>query len=113
MTFTDTPTFPGLFKKDRNTDADFMRLSNYLERRGWRTAKEIESVLGFADRYTRILAAESKGQIIGSSTGYKLTRETTPEEMNEYRGRQQAQIRATADRLSMTERVWHSREVAA
>ena len=108
----DTPCFPGLFRKDRNTDADFMRLSNYLERRGWRTAKEIESVLGFADRYTRILAAESKGKIIGSSTGYKLTHEATPEEMNEYRGRQQAQIRATADRLSMTERVWHGREAA-
>jgi len=108
----DTPCFPGLFRKDRNTDADFMRLSNYLEKRGWRTAREIESVLGFADRYTRILAAESKGNIIGSSTGYKLTLEATPEEWKEYRGRQQAQINATADRLSMTERVWHSREAA-
>ena len=110
---TETLEFPGLFKKDRNTDADFTRLSNYLERRGWRTAREIEQVLGFTDRYTRILAAESKGKVIGSSCGYKLTSEATPEEMNEYRGRQQAQIKATAERLAMTERVWHSREVAA
>ena len=91
------------------------RLLEFLRNRGWRTAREIEATLGspFSDRYTRLLAAGSKGRIIGSSQGYKITREATPEEKAEYRGRQISQIKAMSDRLAEVEREWHSGGIAA
>jgi len=89
---------------------DRARLLWFLANRGWRTASDIKSVLGYDDRYTRKLASECEGKIIGSQDGYRLTMDATPEDMNEWRGRQQSQIEQMQKRIIMTEKAWHSRQ---
>ena len=48
---------------------------------GWKTARQIAQALGFDDRYLRLCAEASRGEIISGQKGYKLTREATPEEI--------------------------------
>ena len=108
---------PGLFgsgKTRKNMVADIETLISYLRGRGWRTAREIMShpELRFPDRYTRALAEHSAGAILGSDQGYKLTSEATPEELNEWKGRYQSQIRRMTERMIATERAWHARRAA-
>lgn len=106
---------PGLFdRKGRNVEADLSTLVAYLRGRGWRTAKDIAAhpELAFSDRYTRTLAEHSAGAIIGGDHGYKLTSEATPDEINEWKGRYQSQIRRMTERLVKTERAWHARRAA-
>jgi hypothetical protein len=113
---TETLDLPGLFsdRKGRNLVADLELLISYLRGRGWRTARDIAAhpELRFVDRYTRTLAEHSAGAIIGSDQGYKLTAEASPEELNEWKGRYQSQIRRMTERLISTERAWHSRRAA-
>ena len=106
-----------LFRTKQEDSAEhYARLISFLRGRGWRTAKEIVLTLGeypFTDRYIRKLAEKSEGAIIGSDLGYKLTAQATPEELNEWRGRYQSQIKRMTERLVRTENAWHSREVSA
>ena len=103
-------TLPLFRPKIQDHAEDKSRLIDYLQGRGWRTAKDIHLTLGFDDRYTRKLASECDGKIIGSQDGYRLTMDATPEDMNEWRGRQQSQIEQTQKRIIMTEKAWHSRQ---
>jgi hypothetical protein len=106
---------PGLFdRKGRNIEADLSTLLAYLRGRGWRTAKDIAAhpELQFSDRYTRTLAEHSAGAVIGGDQGYKLTQDATPEEINEWKGRYQGQIRRMTERLISTEKAWHARRAA-
>ena len=103
-------TLPLFRPKIQDHAEDRARLLWYLSGRGWRTAKDIYAMLGFNDRYTRRLASECEGKIIGSQDGYRLTMDATPEDMNEWRGRQQSQIEQTQKRIIQTEKAWHGRK---
>jgi hypothetical protein len=100
--------------KVEDGDEHLARLLNFLCNRGWRTAREIEATLGspFSDRYIRKLAEKSEGRLIGCDLGYKPTSQATPEELSEWRGRYISQIKRMQERVSRTEKAWHSREGA-
>jgi hypothetical protein len=52
-----------------------------LRGRGWRTAADLGARKEKDKRMLRAIAEESEGQIISGQKGYKLTLESTPEEV--------------------------------
>lgn len=101
-----------LFKAKADIGADLAILVSYLRGRGWRTAREIQVVTAMNDRYIREVAEHSDGGVIGSSQGYKLTEEATPEEINEWEGRYASQIERMTARRVKTLKAWHGRRAA-
>lgn len=60
---------------------DVRSLCELLDGRGWLKAQEIMLVHPtFRERYIRLTAASSQGQIVSGQKGYKLTTQCTPDE---------------------------------
>lgn len=69
------PTKPALASGELDT------LLRTLRGRDWMTRRQLEKETNFTDRTIRGLANASDGQIISGQKGYKLTRESTLEEI--------------------------------
>jgi len=74
-------------------EKEVQALEEYLEGRGWKTARELERVLGYKERKIRALAEESAGKILSGPgcPGYRLASEATPEECAEAANRMVSQ----------------------
>lgn len=114
----DLPLFE---KPDRDKiQRDLSRLLSFLRGRGARTAREIQSVLFFRDgkvhegnfRYIRELAEASEFAITSLNSGYILTDEATPEQINEFDGRLSSQVNKMTTRRIGTLKRWHARRAA-
>jgi hypothetical protein len=80
----------------------------------WRRAKAIcAAIPGLTDRSLRLIAEDSDGRLVSTNAGYKLVEHVTPAEINQFAGRQLAQMRHTQARLTRTMKRWHQRKGAA
>ena len=89
------------------------RLIAALESSGWVRGRELATYLGTDDRTIRAMAHASRGQIIGSNRGYRLTLEANASEVSEATGRLRAQRDQELQRILDIERVYHARKVTA
>jgi hypothetical protein len=69
-----------------------------LEDGQWHTAKALRAVIGIGDRELRLVAERSRGTILGSQLGYKLTRFATVEEVDHVERWLQSQSRKMTHR---------------
>lgn len=97
--------------KPEVNQSDIDLVIGILTGRGWMTSSQLlsfSSLEGFNKRDLRAIAEYSEGQIISGQKGYRLTLESTPDEINEF-----AWLNHAADRMkeryTRTLRVWHSR----
>ena len=106
--------------KAEDLAADVSRLLSFLRGRGARTAREIQSVLSFRDgkvnegnfRYIRELCDASDFAITSLNSGYILTDEATPDQINEFDGRLSSQVNKMTSRRIGTLKRWHARRAA-
>lgn len=89
---------------------DVDRLRQWLIGRGWRKAKEISVALYFNERYSRRLASDSSGEIISGQCGYKLTCESTMEEVQHSVNFLRSQADQMRERSMAIDRVWRRRK---
>lgn len=75
------------------------QMEAFLSRSGgrWVTRAEFRSELGLCDRMCRAGREHSDGRIIAGQHGYKLMRDSTPEEVGAYLAGLHAQISAMQD----------------
>ena len=74
----------------------------HLRGKGWQKAKQIEIALGWNERKVRAVAEHAGGLLLGTNRGYKLTVESTSEEMRAWDGRYHGQIQRMAERRADT-----------
>lgn len=89
-------------------DPQLAQLLAFLDQRGWITSAQLHSALRFSDRTCRALAEASEGQIISGQKGYKLTRQSTPEEIREATAWLESQARKMSQRAGAIRRTWHA-----
>jgi hypothetical protein len=82
-------------------------LKTYLYNAGWIPARQIRVDLGYTDRLCRALAEASAGEIISGQAGYKLTRQATPEEIQQATAWLESQARKMSLRAGAIRRCWH------
>jgi hypothetical protein len=86
------------------------QLVTFLAGRSWLTAADLAAALHFPDRLTRSLAEASDGRILSGQKGYKLTRESTPDEMLAATNWLESQGKRMIARAVKTRRAWHSHQ---
>lgn len=91
-------------KRNRRMVADDLeRLINLLERSEEPlTAKQIKSILSFDDRWTRHLAEQSQGEILGTDQGYELSQFAPDDRFEGWAARYRSQIDRMRERLNQT-----------
>ena len=109
---TQASLFPAGARRSASPDA-VARLIRALRGRGWVRRRVLQRELLISERRFRTIAHASRGQIIGSDKGYRLTLEANPDDLRAATGRIRAQIAQEQQRLLDIERVWHARKVTA
>lgn len=86
-------------KADAHTDAVYAQ----LEDGAWHLCKALcHAIPGLNDRAVRMIASDSKGQIVGSDKGYKLTAHLTATELVKWEQAQRSQAKETLRRIVRT-----------
>jgi len=94
-----------LFHQRDTQKADALEAKVYaaLKDGQWHLRKALcEAIPGLNERAVRMVAASSKGRIIGSSKGYKLTAHATATELAEWERAQRSQAKETLRRIVRT-----------
>lgn len=86
------------------SETDIRTIISVLAGQNWLAASALQSITGFDDRRVRAIAEASKGQVISSRYGYRLTREADQGEVL----RCQRTLRSQARRMNR-----RAREIAA
>ena len=85
------------------------QLINALRFGTWRNREELARVLGVSVRQIREAAHESRGEVLSSQLGLKLTVCATPAEYEEAQGRFASQVHQMTERIAATRHVWEQR----
>jgi len=98
-----------LTTNDRSTTfADVSALLAWLSGRGWVKYSGIKADFPlWTDRFVREVASDSQGRIISGQHGYKLTLESTPEEVRRATARLRSQVDRMTQRCIDIDRVFH------
>lgn len=83
------------------------KLVNALRLGTWRHREELARVLSVSVRQIRDAAHQSRGEILSSQNGLKLTVCATQDELDEAVGRARSQVSEMTNRIVATLDVWH------
>ena len=93
------------------TDPRIDQLLAYLKGRGWVKRGEIAAAFGWDDRLMREIKSQTGGLVISSSgkigIGYKLTLESTPEEIAHALSERRSRIKELMQEVIDIEKLYH------